>query len=251
MPSPLLIHSLASSASSALASRRDFAYCHWSRAGAYVTEQVKKQLSDIHRQEQLLSCALFVVNMEMDGVQRRMEQVQALEQITNAHVAYTPMRTLTEDRTPLTPCHGGPVERPLLRGRGRNHLCYNCHKQGHIAKKCPLKKPMKKYCCHCNSRLHFPNECIFKRFDALGEAMVTENVACIKQAEHTPNWCGKCLHDMLGHNEINCPAYESCGKCWVHGPHGFLRRHKCAEPMDGEDEVNDPGADIYDYVGSD
>ncbi len=223
----------------------------WLRDGLVKVEQVKKQLSDVRRQEQLLSCALFAVDMEMAGVQRRMEQVQALEQITNAHVAYTPMHTMTEDRMPLTPHRGGPVERPLLQGRGCNRLCYNCQEQGHIAKKCPLKKPTKKYCRHCNSCLHFPNECIFKRFDALGETTVAENVACINQADHTPNWCGKCLRDMPGHKEIDCPSYEGCGKCWVHGPHGFLRHHKCMEQLNGEDEVNDPGADIYDYVGSD
>ncbi len=221
------------------------------RDGLVKVGQIKKQLSNVRRQEQLLSRTLFAVDMEMDGVQRRMEQVQALEQITNAHVAYTPMRTATEDRMPLTPRQGGPVERPLLRGRGRNRLCYNCHEQGHIAKKCPLKKPMKKYCRHCNSRLYFPNECIFKRFDALGETTVAENMAHINQADHTPNWCGKCLRDMPGHKEIDCPAYEGCGKCWVRGPHGFLRHHKCATSTDGEDEVNDPGADVYDYIGSD
>ncbi len=32
-------------------------------------EQVKKQLEDVHHQEQLLSCTLFAVDMEMDGVQ--------------------------------------------------------------------------------------------------------------------------------------------------------------------------------------
>ena len=85
----------------------------------------------------------------------------------------------------------------------------------------------------------------------LGEATVTENVACIKQADHTPNWCGKCLRDMPGHKEIDCPSYEGCGKCWVRGTHGFLKHHKCVEETDGEDEVNDPGADIYDYVSSD
>src|SRR6266571_5280311 len=157
-----------------------------------------------------------------------MEQVQALEQITNAHIAYTPMRTMTEDRMPLTPRRGGPVERPLLQGRGHNRLCYNCHKQGHI-----------------------PNKCIFKRFDALGETTIAEKVARIKQADHTPNWCGKCLRGMPGHKEINCPSYEGCGKCWVHGLHRFLRHHKCVEQRHEEDKVNDPGADIYDYVGSD
>ncbi len=221
------------------------------RDGLVKVEQIKKQLGNVRRQEQLLLCALFAVDMEVDGVQWRMEQVQALEQITNVHVTYTPVCTATKDRMPLTPQRGGPVERPLLQGRGRNRLCYNCHEQGHIAKKCPLKKPTKKYCRHCNSRLHFPNECIFKRFGVLGEAMVTENVARIKQADHIPNWCGKCLHNMLGHQEIDCPSYEGCSKCWVRGPHGFLRHHKCVGQDDGEDEVNNPGVDIYDYVGLD
>ncbi len=64
--------------------------------------QVKKQLSDLQHQEQLLSHALFAVDMEMDGVQRRMEQVQAMEQISNTHVAYTPMTMATKDQMPLT-----------------------------------------------------------------------------------------------------------------------------------------------------
>jgi len=93
------------------------------RDGLVKVEQIKKQLSDVHHQEQLLSHALFAVDMEMDRVQRRMEQVQALEQITNAHIAHTLMHVMTEDRMPLTPRHGGPVEHPLLRGRGRNRLC--------------------------------------------------------------------------------------------------------------------------------
>jgi len=82
------------------------------RDGLVRIEQVKKQLKDVCQQEQLLSRALFAVDMEIDGVQRRMEQVQALKQITNAHVAYTPVCTATEDRMPLTPRHGGPVEHP-------------------------------------------------------------------------------------------------------------------------------------------
>ncbi len=45
------------------------------RDGLVKVEQIKKQLSNIRRQEQLLSHALFAVDMEMDGVQRRMEQV--------------------------------------------------------------------------------------------------------------------------------------------------------------------------------
>ncbi len=84
------------------------------RDGLVRVEQLNKQLSDVWRQEQLLSRALFAVDMEVNGVQRRMEQVQALEQITNAHVAYTPVRMATEDQMPLTPRRGGPVERPLL-----------------------------------------------------------------------------------------------------------------------------------------
>ncbi len=46
------------------------------------------QLSDLRWQEQLLLQALFAVDMEMDGVQRRMEQSQVMEQLSNMHVAY-------------------------------------------------------------------------------------------------------------------------------------------------------------------
>ncbi len=65
--------------------------------------QIKKQLVDVRCQEQLLLCALFAVDMEMDGVQQRMEQVQVLEQLSNTHITYTPMIMPTEDRMPLTP----------------------------------------------------------------------------------------------------------------------------------------------------
>ena len=163
---------------------------------------------------------------------------------------HTPMSMAMEDQMPLRPRCGGPVECPLLQGRGCNHLCYNCHEQGHITKKCPKVKMVKKYCHHCNSCLHFPNECIFKCFNMLSEAMITENVAHINQAEHMNNWCSKCLCDMPGHNEIDCPTYEGCRKCWVCGPVGFLKTHKCMKSEE-EEEVNDPRANIYDYVGSD
>src|SRR6266702_2089059 len=65
--------------------------------------QVQKQRSELQHQEQLLSQALFTVDMEVGGVQWRMEQVQAMEQISNAHVAYTLMTTATKDWIPLTP----------------------------------------------------------------------------------------------------------------------------------------------------
>ncbi len=39
------------------------------RDGLVKVEQIKKQLGNVQRQEQLLSRALFAVNMEMDGVQ--------------------------------------------------------------------------------------------------------------------------------------------------------------------------------------
>src|SRR6266702_8041050 len=84
------------------------------RDGLVKVQQIKGQLSNLRQQEQLLSRALFAVDMEMDGVQRRMEQTQVLEQLSNMHVAYTPMTVAVEDRMPLTPHHGGPVEHPCL-----------------------------------------------------------------------------------------------------------------------------------------
>jgi len=85
----------------------------------------------------------------------------------------------------------------------------------------------------------------------LGEATIAKNMACINQAKHVANWCSKCLHNMPGHNEIDYPSYKGCGKCWVRGPVGFLKTYKCVEEEDKEDAVNDPRADIYDYIGSD
>ncbi len=39
------------------------------RDGLVKVDQIKKQLSNVQRQEQLLSCTLFTVDMETDGVQ--------------------------------------------------------------------------------------------------------------------------------------------------------------------------------------
>ncbi len=84
----------------------------------------------------------------------------------------------------------------------------------------------------------------------LGEATVEENVAHIHQAKHVTNWCGKCLNTMPGHNKIDCLKYKGCRKCWVCGPVGFLKTYRCVEEKD-EDIVNDPRADVYNYVNLD
>jgi len=63
--------------------------------------------------------------------------------------------------------------------------------------------------------------------------------------ENIPTWCGKCLRNNPGHEEIDCPTRELCCNCGRQGNLYFLRTHRCAEEhnqlMYGEDgEVADP-----------
>jgi len=74
---------------------------------------------------------------------------------------------------------------------------------------------------------------------------VTEALA---HQDHIPTWCGKCLQNNPGHEEIDCPMRELCQNCGRRGNFYFLRTHKCDETdeqlMYGEDNnVVDP--DLY------
>ncbi len=51
-------------------------------------------------------------------------------------------------------------------------------------------------------------------------------------------WCGKCLHNSLGHKEIDCPMREQCHTCGRRGLLGFMRAHRCP-PVDNEDPMNE------------
>ncbi len=57
--------------------------------------------------------------------------------------------------------------------------------------------------------------------------------------DHIPMWCGKCLRNNPGHEEVDCPTRELCRKCGKRGNLYFLRTHKCDDNrnqlMYGED----------------
>ena len=51
----------------------------------------------------------------------------------------------------------------------------------------------------------------------------------LNHTDHIPKWCGKCLRNNPGHEEVDCPTRELCQNCGRRGNLYFLRTHKCAE----------------------
>ncbi len=49
---------------------------------------------------------------------------------------------------------------------------------------------------------------------------------------HMPTWCGKCLRNNPGHEEVDCPTCELCRNCGRHGNLYFLHTHKCNDTND-------------------
>jgi len=54
----------------------------------------------------------------------------------------------------------------------------------------------------------------------------------LSHTDHTPTWCGKCLRNNLGHEEVDCPTRELCRNCRRWGNLFFLRTHKCDKDND-------------------
>ncbi len=67
----------------------------------------------------------------------------------------------------------------------------------------------------------------------------------LSHTDHIPTWCGKCLHNNPGHEEVDCPTREVCRNCNRRGNLYFLRTHRCMDESDQlmngeENEVGDP-----------
>ncbi len=60
----------------------------------------------------------------------------------------------------------------------------------------------------------------------------------LEQKENMPTWCGKCLRNNPGHEEVDCLTRKQCRACGRHGPLGFLRTHRCP-PVNDKDFANE------------
>ncbi len=59
------------------------------------------------------------------------------------------------------------------------------------------------------SHSHRSPQCLFKRLNISPPPTRTMQEA-LNHADHIPKWCGKCLRNNPGHEEVDCPTRELC-----------------------------------------
>ena len=132
----------------------------------------------------------------------------------------------------------GPLKMPQLHDEPRRRGCWECGSMTHHRKQCPERRRPPRQCTYCQSYSHRSPQCLFKRLaiPPPRQHTVTEALA---HEDHIPTWCGKCLQNNPGHEEVDCPTRELCRSCRHRGNLYFLRTHKCDKTDDqfmyGED----------------
>ncbi|SRR6266702_6836878 len=133
---------------------------------------------------------------------------------------------------------------PQLHDEPRNRGCWECRSCSHHHKQCPERKHPLRQCTYCQSYSHRSPQCLFKRL-AIPPPRQRTTTEALTHVPATPKWCGKCLRNNPGHEEVDCPTRELCRNCGCRGNLYFLRTHKCANTSDQlayreENEVADP-----------
>ena len=125
----------------------------------------------------------------------------------------------------------GPLEMPQLHDEPHRRGCWECGSTSHQRKQCPECRRPPRQCTYCQSYSHRSPQCLFKRLaiPPPPKCTVTEALA---HETHIPQWCGKCLRNNPGHEEVDCPTRELCRNCGRRGNLYFLHTHKC-------DDIND------------
>ncbi len=199
--------------------------------------KIEKQLDDLHQQEMRLRGARFNVEQAIGAVQDWMERAGLYQTLANAYASMLTGPTHSPSDRPLRLRLRGPLKRPHLNDTPHSSLCWQCDSPNHKWRRCPQHKGLKK-CNWCGSYMHWSNKCLFKRLKIevpCGERTVRE---ALEQKENIPTWCGKCLHNNPGHEEVDCPMHKQCHACGRCGLLGFMRAHRCP-PIDDEDPVNE------------
>ncbi len=199
--------------------------------------KIEKQLDDLRTQETRLRGVRFDVEQMIGAIQDRMERAGLYQTLADAYARMITGPTRSPSDAPLGLRPWGPLEMPRLNDTPHSSLCWQCDSPNHKWRHCPQRKGPKK-CNWCGSYSHWSNKCLFKRLKIevpSGSRTVRE---ALDQKENIPAWCGKCLHNNPGHEELDCPTHEQCRACGRRGPLGFMRRHRCL-PIDDEDLVNE------------
>ncbi len=199
--------------------------------------KIEKQLDDLRQQETRLRGARFDVEQTIGAIQDRMERAGLYQTLANAYARMITGLTTSLSDAPFGLRPRGPLEMPRLNDTPHSSLCWQCDSPNHKWRRCPQRKGPKK-CNWCGSYSHWSNKCLFKRLKIevpRGSRTVEEGLA---QKENVPTWCGKCLRNNPGHEEVDCPTREQCRACGRRGPLGFMRGHRCP-PIDDEDPVDE------------
>ncbi len=206
-------------------------------------DKIQHQLDDIRRQERRLVGAQFDVEQTIDAIRDRMERARLYQTLADAYARMVVRPTPSPSDRPLNLRMRGPLEMPQLHNEPRGRGCWECGSLTHRRKKCPERKRPPQQCTYCQSYSHRSPQCLFKRLaiPPPRQRMVTEALA---HETHTPTWCGKCLRNNPGHEEVDCPTRELCRNCGKRENLFFLRTHKCRDDHDqlmyGEGEEGDP-----------
>ncbi len=199
--------------------------------------KIEKQLDDLRQQETRLRGARFDVEQTIGAIQDRMERAGLYQTLADAYARMITGPTRSPSDVPLRLRPRGPLEMPRLNDTPHSSLCWQCDSPNHKWRRCLQRKGPKK-CNWCGSYTHWSNKCLFKRLKIevpRGSRTVEEGLA---QKENVPTWCGKCLRNNPGHEEVDCPTREQCRACGSRGPLGFMRAHRCP-PIDDEDPANE------------
>ncbi len=199
--------------------------------------KIEKQLDDLRAQETRLRGARFDIEQTIGAIQDRMERAGLYQTLADAYAHMITGLTRSPSDAPLGLRPRGPLEMPRLNDTPHSSRCWQCDSPNHKWRRCPQRKGPKK-CNWCGSYTHWSNTCLFKRLKIevpRGSRTVEE---ALEQKENVPTWCGKCLRNNPGHEEVDCPTREQCRACGRRGPLGFMRGHHCP-PIDDEDPVNE------------
>ena len=206
-------------------------------------KKIRKQLDDVRQQERRLVGAQFDVEQTIDGIRDRMERARLYQTLADAYARMVVRPTHSPSDRPLGLRPRGPLEMPQLHDEPRRRGCWECGSTEHRRKQCPERRRPPRQCTYCESYSHRSPQCLFKRLaiPPPRQRTVTEALAATPSI---PTWCGKCLRNNPGHEEVDCPTRELCRNCGRRGNLFFLRTHKCDDTNDqrmaGEGEEGDP-----------
>ncbi len=193
--------------------------------------KIQKQLDDVRQQERRLVGAQFDVEQTIDSIRDRMERACLYQTLADAYARMVVRPSPSPSDQPLGLRARGPLEMPQLHDEPRRRGCWECGSTSHRHKQCPEHRRPPRQCTYCQSYSHRSPQCLFKRLaiPPPPQRTVTEALA---HETHIPTWCGKCLRNNPGHEEVDCPTRELCRNCGRRGNLFFLRTHKC-------DNIND------------